>query len=211
MGETPMGRAFTRPERDLVPDDELAVLRELADRVRELTEATVLTAVDSAEAAAVSAEVAALTARLNARRREAPPFNTTGTGRMGRQIGNPVTGLINPIAPPVEVEVGDDGIARAEITLNDAYEGPPTFVHGGVSALILDQVLGMATAAAAGPAVTAGLELRYRRPTPLGVPLRIEGKASRVEGRRVYAGATISDPEGRVTVEATATFVLLGP
>jgi predicted thioesterase len=55
--------------------------------------------------------------------------------------------------------------------------------------------------------MTATLELRYRRPTPLGVPLTVEAKASRVEGRKIYASGTIAGPDGRVTVEATAMFV----
>jgi predicted thioesterase len=74
--------------------------------------------------------------------------------------------------------------------------------------MVLDQALGMAAAVSGTPGMTATLETRYRRPTPLGVPLAVEAKASRVEGRKVYASGTISGPDGRVTVEATAMFVM---
>ncbi|MFA1549410.1 PaaI family thioesterase [Actinomadura chokoriensis] len=195
-------------ERPELGEDETAVLSGLADRVRELVEATVLTSVDSAEVAAVAAEVEALTARLAAERRDAPPFVPSSERRMDRQIGNPVTGALNPVAPPVELTVSSDGIVRGEFTLSPVYEGPPSYVHGGVSAMVLDQVLGMAAAASGTPGMTATLETRYRRPTPLGVPLSVEAKASRVEGRKVYASGTISGPDGRVTVEATAMFIM---
>src|SRR5690606_32749344 len=92
-------------------------------------------------------------------------------------------------------------------TLGPLYEGPPAHVHGGMSAMVLDQALGTAAAAAGTPGMTATLEVRYRRPTPLGVPLSVEAKASRAEGRKVYATGTICDPDGRVTVEATGVFI----
>lgn len=195
-------------ERPVLGDDEAAALTALAARVRELAEATVLTGADAAEATAVAGEIAALTARLTAERRGAPPFATPGERRMDRQIANPVTGPLNPFAPPIGLEVTSDGVVRGEFTLGAVYEGPPSYVHGGVSAMVLDQALGMAAAATGTPGMTATLETRYRRPTPLGVPLRVEAKASRVEGRKVYASGTISAPDGRVTVEATAMFVM---
>ncbi|SFN09945.1 Thioesterase superfamily protein [Actinomadura madurae] len=183
-------------ERPELEDDEAAALAELAARVRELAEAAVLTRAGAAEATAIAGEVAALTARLTAERRDAPPFVTPGERTMDHQIANPVTGTANPIAPPVVLTVGA------------LYEGPPSYVHGGVSAMVLDQALGMAAAASGTPGMTATLETRYRRPTPLGVPLQVEAKASRVEGRKVYASGAISAPDGRVTVEATAMFIM---
>ncbi|MEO3828577.1 PaaI family thioesterase [Actinomadura sp. B10D3] len=195
-------------ERPELGDDEAAALAELAARVRELAEAAVLTRAGAAQAAAIAGEVAALTARLTAERRDAPPFVPPGERTMDRQIANPVTGTANPIAPPVVLTVGSGGIVRGEFTLGHLYEGPPSYVHGGVSAMVLDQALGMAAAASGTPGMTATLETRYRRPTPLGVPLRVEAKASRVEGRKVYASGAISAPDGRVTVEATAMFIM---
>lgn len=195
-------------ERPELGDDEAAALTGLAARVRELAEAAVLTRAGVAEATAVADEIAALTARLTAERRDAPPFVTPGERTMDRQIANPVTGTANPIAPPVGLAVTSGGIVRGEFTLGPLYEGPPSYVHGGVSALVLDQALGMAAAASGTPGMTATLETRYRRPTPLGVPLQVEAKASRAEGRKVYASGAISGPDGRVTVEATAMFIM---
>jgi acyl-coenzyme A thioesterase PaaI-like protein len=45
--------------------------------------------------------------------------------------------------------------------------------HGGVSAMLIDQLLGHAAAAAGHPGVTTDLSVRYRRPVPLDVPLRV--------------------------------------
>ncbi|XRQ16682.1 PaaI family thioesterase [Actinomadura welshii] len=195
-------------ERHELGDEESAALAGLAARIRELAEAAVLTGTGAAEAAAVADEVAALTARLSERRWDAPPYAMSGDGILNRSTANPVTGLLNPYAPPVELKAAEGGIVRGEFTLGALYEGPPTYVHGGVSAMVLDQALGMAAAISGTPGMTATLETRYRRPTPLGVPLSVEAKASRVEGRKVYASGAISGPDGRVTVEATAMFIM---
>jgi acyl-CoA thioesterase FadM len=40
--------------------------------------------------------------------------------------------------------------------------------------------------------VTASLKVDYLKPTPLGVPLEIRGKATEIKGRKVVVSATIS-------------------
>ena len=122
-----------------------------------------------------------------------------------RAWGNAVVGVRNPIAPPLTI-VHDEGRVSAEFELSAAYEGPPSLVHGGVSALILDQLLGEAAAAAGKPGMTGTLTVRYRRATPLGA-LRGEAHVDRVEGIKTYAVGTIADADG-VCVEAEGVFIL---
>ena len=68
-----------------------------------------------------------------------------------------------------------------------AYEGPPTYVHGGMLALVFDEVLGIANIANGNPGMTGSLAIRYRRPTPLFQPLRWVAWIDRIEGRRVQS------------------------
>ena len=89
----------------------------------------------------------------------------------GVRMFNPVIGAGNPIAPPMRVEMSADG-AEGWCTLGQAYEGPPMWGHGGVSAMLIDQLLGHAAAASGHPGVTTDMSVRYRRPVPLDVPLR---------------------------------------
>jgi acyl-coenzyme A thioesterase PaaI-like protein len=122
-----------------------------------------------------------------------------------RAWGNAVVGARNPIAPPLTI-VRDDARVTAEFELSAAYEGPPSLVHGGVAALILDQLLGEAAAAAGKPGMTGTLTVRYRRATPLGA-LRGEAHVDRVDGIKTYAVGHIADAEG-VCVEAEGVFIL---
>ncbi len=176
--------------------------------VRELVDATIRTTVDDTEIKSAQAEVEALTARLRASQLDGPyGVRFGGTGR-GRPWGNTVVGLRNPCAPPLVIEHDPraNGDVWSDFHLGAAYEGPPDLVHGGVAAMILDQILGEAAGAGGKPGMTGTLTLRYHRGTPLG-SLRAEGWIDRVEGIKTYAKGHIKDAEG-VTVEAEGVFIL---
>ncbi|MDX3309741.1 hypothetical protein P1S61_11670 [Streptomyces sp. ME08-AFT2] len=53
----------------------------------------------------------------------------------------PVTGAGSPLAPPMRVTPADGGfVGRCDLGI--AHEGPPGYVHGGVSAMLLDELMG---------------------------------------------------------------------
>jgi acyl-coenzyme A thioesterase PaaI-like protein len=128
------------------------------------------------------------------------------TGKL-RPHGNAVVGLRNPVAPPLQVQRSKEGRAWASFHLGALYEGPPGLVHGGVCALILDQMLGEAAAAGKAPGMTGSLRLRYRRPTPLG-DLSAEATIDRVEEIKTTVTGRILDADGEPTVEAEGLFIL---
>lgn len=196
--------------RDEITEDELERQRALygpfTDAVRDLVDATIRTEVDDDEVRAVQAEVEALTARLRSRQIAGAYGVRFTAGGRGRPWGNPVVGLRNAAAPPLVVERDPAGRAWADFHLGAAFEGPPGLVHGGVSAMILDQLLGEATGAGGKPGMTGTLTLRYRRGTPLG-DLRGEAWIERSEGIKTWARGHLADAEG-VTVEAEGLFIL---
>ena len=96
--------------------------------------------------------------------------------------GNPVTGFRNAIAPPLVMHEEPDGLWWSEFELGEAYQGPPGWVHGGVLAMVLDQLLGEAASdGLTKPLFTGTITLRYLRGTPLG-RLRAEAAIERTDG-----------------------------
>jgi acyl-coenzyme A thioesterase PaaI-like protein len=182
-----------------------AIYEPLTASVRELVDATIRTEVDAAAVAEVKAVIDAATATL--RRRQVDQSFGIRFGADGDQMpwGNAVIGIRNPTAPPLEVQTAPDGSVHADFVLGAAYEGPPRHVHGGVSALILDHVLGEAASSAERPRLTGTITVRYHRTTPLG-PLRVEARIDRVEGYKTYAVGHIADADG-VTVSAEGVFI----
>ncbi|GAA4883218.1 PaaI family thioesterase [Saccharopolyspora cebuensis] len=185
---------------------------ELGEVLRRLTDAAVSTEVPTAALHDVTARLREVLPELTAVRRK--PGEAAAVDRDGppQRVYNLVVGQGNPMSPPMTVELVD-GAAIGTVELGLAYEGPPSYVHGGVSATLLDQILGHAHAAWFGrPAMTAKLAMRYRAPVPLATPLRIVGRVLDGDpGQRwtssVGTIATAAEPDV-VLVEAEGNFVL---
>ena len=113
---------------------------------------------------------------------------------------------LSPLAPPLRIRWEPPRIV-GEVTFGSAYEGPPGCVHGGFIAAAFDHVFSVMNVMLGTPGPTASLALQYRRPTPLRVPLRVEGWRDRVEGRRIHVRGRLLVAD-QVTVEADAVFVV---
>lgn len=181
------------------------VYQPLADSVRGLVDATIRTEVDADEVAAIKAEIDAATARLRAKQIDGAFGVRYTTG--GEQLiwGNPVVGIRNPIAPPLVIEHDESGGAFTDFVVGAAYEGPPGHVHGGISALVLDHVLGEAARNGITPLLTGTITMRYLRTTRLG-RLHAQARIDRTEGVKTHVVGHLADEEG-VTVEAEGVFI----
>lgn len=179
---------------------------QLAESVRRLIDVTIRTETDATTVAAAKANVDCAVEQLS---------ETLMPGSFGVRpsvdgqplaSGNVLIGVRNPIAPPLIIRRGPDGAVWTEVTLGAAYEGPPGHVHGGVSAMILDHVLGATAHQPGRPAYTGTLTVRYLRGTPLG-PVRAEAHVDRVEGAKTFATGHIADSRG-ITVTAEGVFII---
>lgn len=177
----------------------------LTESVRALVDATIRTEADAATVAAVKKDIDAAVSRLR-ERQMAGAFGVRRTSS-GESVGwgNAVIGIRNALAPPVFTRRDEAGRVRADFDLGAAYEGPPGHVHGGVSALILDHLLGEAASPDHKPRFTGSITVRYLRATALGL-LHAEAVRTRTEGVKTYCVGHISDSQG-VTVEAEGVFI----
>ena len=79
-----------------------------------------------------------------------------------------VCGVENPHGLKLAVKkTGDDGVT-VEFTAADRYRGWSDYLHGGVLTLIFDEMMGWLSRYMGHDAMTARLEVRYRKPVPLG-------------------------------------------
>lgn len=224
---------FRQGEADRVPDRELAgmadagvpaveqtaelagrreAVAELGDALRGLIAAAVASEVPVDVLRRVTDDVRRLSGELAEVSRPIDRPSSVDDLRRGQRLFNPVVGPGNPVAPPLRVRI-EDGVAIGTCTLGLPYEGPFTFAHGGISALLLDQIMGYATAAAGYPAVTGRLQVRYRSAVPLGASLVVRGRVIDVLGVRVAVRGTIglaTDPDTAL-VEADGRFLMLRP
>ena len=101
------------------------------------------------------------------------------------------------------------GEVVAEYTVAEEYQGYPGVVHGGIVASMLDEASGRSQMGP-GPSrfmFTAQLSIRYRKPVPIGKPLRILGHAGESKGRIAKATGEIFGPDGALLAQADIVLV----
>lgn len=102
----------------------------------------------------------------------------------------------------------EQGRSWTELTLERAFEGWEGIAHGGIVCTILDEVMAWALVGADNWGVTARMSVSFRRPVPVGRPIRAEGSVARMRRRIVETTATLVDHgSGEVLATATGTYV----
>jgi hypothetical protein len=183
---------------------------ELGDALRSLVEHATATEVPTDELTRAAERIRQVAALLGERLRDRSTLASADDLIDGVRMYNPVTGGGSALAPPLHIEEAG-GVTVGTCTLGLAFEGPPMYTHGGVSAMLLDQMLGYAVSASGRAGMTVRLDTSYRAPVPLLTPLRLTAEVTGVDGRRVIASGAITtaaEPD-TVLVSATGTFVTL--
>jgi len=197
--------SFDPPETE-----ERARKHRLVREVKRVVE--VVAHLDSATAEADAVAAATDTARTLADELEEQP-SLRATGGLGSQPGaqgsllerSGISGRSNPLAPPVQWTVGEDG-THGTAVYSGAYEGPIGHVHGGFVAAAFDDLMGAAQVASGQAGYTGTLTVRMLRPTPLERRIDYEAHVDRVEGRKIWVDAT-SRCDGELLAEASIVFI----
>ena len=119
-----------------------------------------------------------------------------------------VCGSANPHSVGLTWWVDDSGILTSEFTLNDAQQGPPGYAHGGASAAILDEAMGLVVWAAGLKVAAVNLEINYLKPVPLHQRLTLEARISERGETKTFSTGEIFLPEGSIAVSGRGIYVV---
>jgi len=186
---------------------------ELVAAARRLVEAIVLTDVGPGERASATARLDEVVAALSATRRDEPLFLVRHADGRVESLLQAAAGRLNPQAlpivwvhrptepPPGTVPEPVEVVARCTFTAS--HSGSPGRVHGGVLALALDEVTGIAVRAAGASGMTVSLEVSLSGAVPIDRPVDIVARYTRGEGRKAWAtGEVVVDGEAVVRAES---------
>jgi len=118
-----------------------------------------------------------------------------------------VCGKANHNSIGVEWYFDDENHIESSFIFTIHHQGPPGFVHGGASAAVLDEAMGLAIWQSGYRAVTVNLMIDYRKPIPLGEPVLIRGAMSGKANRRIETSGEILLPDKSVAVFAQGIYV----
>lgn len=105
----------------------------------------------------------------------------------------------------------DEGSAMAIRTVCPAgHQGGPGVAHGGWICSVMDELLGQNVFERLGGAVTANLNVDFRKPVSVGEPIVGTSWIESVEGRKIHVrGELRLEIGGALLATATALFILL--
>lgn len=124
-------------------------------------------------------------------------------------------GKENPVGLQVNPDITADGRqVKIECTPPDHFQGWANVIHGGILSTLLDEAITyVGIASFDGPAVTAQLEIRFKKPAMAGEKLIVTAKRVKMSKRLVEVKAHIDSEQGERIVEgsgkvmrATGTF-----
>jgi acyl-coenzyme A thioesterase PaaI-like protein len=118
----------------------------------------------------------------------------------------------NPSGLKLRVRRVSDRI-HGEVVFAVDHAGAPGYAHGGAVATALDDAFGFLAMLGGRPAVTARLEVDYRAPVLVGVPLTVEAwdESPGDGGRTRRLRAVLRDAQGATLAEASGLFVVVDP
>jgi uncharacterized protein (TIGR00369 family) len=107
----------------------------------------------------------------------------------------------------LHIEFGSqDGRAWADVVLPDLVQGYRETVHGGIVSALLDEAMFYALHSLGFWGATAELSVRFRRPTPVGRPVRVQAEVVRLDGRLGVARAELRQ-QGELLASASGKFL----
>lgn len=123
-----------------------------------------------------------------------------------------VCGLKNGAGLHTSFHEMENGELVALFTPREEHQGYPGLLHGGMTTAILDETIGRAIMISHPTdmwGVTVGVQVRFRRPVPLGQELRVVGRVTK-DTRRFFEGSgELYLPDGQVAAEATGRYMRL--
>lgn len=107
--------------------------------------------------------------------------------------------------------LGDDGVVVSELVCPADSEGGPNVAHGGWTAGILDELVGHTMMLRDEFAVTGTLEVVFRKPMPIEVPLIGTAWIERREGRKAFVAAEIRLAHGGALLASAKAIMVKRP
>jgi uncharacterized protein (TIGR00369 family) len=95
--------------------------------------------------------------------------------------------------------------------LGQEYQGASGFIHGGIIATVLDEVMSKVSRFSNVRAVTAELTVEYLKPVRVDEELRVEAFSTRRNGRDLYHEGEIRNAAGTVLARGRGRFVIIDP
>lgn len=118
-----------------------------------------------------------------------------------------VCGPNNPIGLKL-VFRHDEDRSFCSLSIPACFQGWKDVIHGGIVATLLDEVMAKAAHHSGYTAVTADINVQYKKPTPADTPLELTGRVVDRQRRIVFTEGELRLSDGTLLAGASARFFI---
>jgi uncharacterized protein (TIGR00369 family) len=119
-----------------------------------------------------------------------------------------VCGKNNPNGLRLSFEIDKEKqILKTTFVASPTYQGWDGIVHGGILCTLLDEAMANLVYELGYQAVTASIEIRFKKPAPILEPLLVYGEVTEVSKRLIRAKAHIAQKDGAILATGASTFM----
>jgi uncharacterized protein (TIGR00369 family) len=116
-----------------------------------------------------------------------------------------VCGENNPDGLRLNFEIDKENqTLKTTFFASQTFQGWDGIVHGGIICTLLDEAMAKLVYELGYQAVTASLEVKFKKPAPILEPLLVYGELTEVSKRLIKAKAKVLKKDGTVLAEGTS-------
>ncbi len=102
--------------------------------------------------------------------------------------------------------VQEDGSVASSYTAEDRFVGYADILHGGILASLLDEVMIKAVLKDMKLAVTASMEIKFKRPVYVGQKIELVGRVTQ-QKHRIFKTTGTAEVDGQIVASATGVYI----
>ena len=96
---------------------------------------------------------------------------------------------------------------KTTFVASSVYQGYDGIVHGGIISTLLDEAMAKLVYELGYQAVTATLEVKFKKPAPILEPLSVHGELTEVGKRLIKARSFLAKEDQTILAVGTSTFI----
>ena len=100
----------------------------------------------------------------------------------------------------------ENNVAKGEYIAQNHFQGYKDILHGGILSSLLDEVMIKAILAQDLLAVTAEINVKFKKPVKIGEKLTLEGKVVGAKGKFLFTQGKVTNKAGELVAEALGKF-----
>ena len=118
-------------------------------------------------------------------------------------------GKNNPVGLKLDFKIDKDSVIHSEFTPQKIHQGYSNITHGGIMALVLDEIMGNLPWKLGRPSVAAEFKIKLKKPSAVGEKLFLSARIEKENGRVLQISSLARNEQGEIMAKGDGKYVVI--